>query len=87
MVDPSSHNTNPSGVFRGPPLKWLTEGAARDAEVLDAISRFVDQHGQLPTQDSWRAAGMSPCERTVRARFGSFRAAAEAAGFQPSQSL
>ena len=73
--------------FGGPALEWLTEDAARDAEVLDAISRFVDQHDQLPTQDSWMAAGMSPCERTVRARFGSFRAAAEAAGLQPTQSL
>jgi len=73
-------NTNPPGVFGGPSLEWLTENAKRDAEVLDAVSRFGGQHRQLPTQDSWTAAGMSPCERTVRARFGSFRAAAEAAG-------
>jgi len=79
-VDPSSHNTNPPGVFGGPSLEWLTEDAARSAEALDAVSRFIELHGQAPTQDSWTAAGMSPCERTVRARFGSFRAAAEVAG-------
>jgi hypothetical protein len=80
LVDPSSHNTDPPGVFGGPYLEWLTEDAARNAEALDAVSHFIEQHGQMPTQDSWTAAGMSPCERTVRARFGSFRAAAEAAG-------
>jgi hypothetical protein len=31
----------------------------------------------MPTRDSWTAAGMSPCDRTVRKRFGSFRAAME----------
>jgi hypothetical protein len=67
-------------VFGGPALGWLTHEMARKAGALDAISRFIEQHGQLPTQDSWTAAGMSPCERTVRARFGSFRAAVEAAG-------
>ena len=80
VVDPSSHNTNPPGVFGGPSLEWLTEDAARNAEALDAVIRFIEQHGQLPTQDSWTAAGMSPCERTVRTRFGSFCVAAEAAG-------
>jgi len=40
----------------------------------------VDEYGRMRTQDSWTAAGMSPCERTVRKRFGSFQAAAEAAG-------
>jgi hypothetical protein len=80
MVDPSSHNTNPPGLFGGPSLEWLTEDAARNAEALDAVSRFIEQHRMVPTQDSWTVAGMSPCERTVRARFGSFRAAADGAG-------
>jgi hypothetical protein len=69
LVDPSSDNTNPPGVFGGPALEWLTEDAVRDAEVLDAVSRFIEHHRQLPTQDTWTSAGMSPCERTVRARF------------------
>jgi len=55
------------------------EDAARDAEALDAVRRFVEEHGRLPTQDSWTAAGMSPCERTVRKRFGSFQAAGDQA--------
>jgi HNH endonuclease len=61
-------------------MEWVTEDAARDAEALEAVRRFVEQHGQLPTQDSWTAAAMTPCERTVRKRFGSFRAAAQLAG-------
>ncbi len=53
--------------------------AARDAEALEAVRRFVEEHGRLPTEDSWTAAGMRPCERTIRKRFRNFRAAAEAA--------
>jgi hypothetical protein len=37
----------------------------------------------MPTQDSWTAAGMSPCERTIRKRFGSFQAAFDEAGHEP----
>lgn len=58
----------------------MTEDAARDAGALDAVRRFIEEYGELPTQDSWTVAGMSPCERTVRNRFGSFRAAAKLAG-------
>ena len=78
-MDPSSHFTNRSGVFSGPPWEWETEDSARDADALEAVRRFVSEYGQIPTQDSWAAAGMSPCERTVRKRFGSFRAAVEVA--------
>jgi hypothetical protein len=80
MVDPSSHFTNQPGVFGGPAWERETEESSRDANALDAVRRFVSEHGTMPTQDSWTAAGMSPCERTVRKRFGSFRAAAEAVG-------
>jgi hypothetical protein len=79
-VDPSSHFTNQAGVFGGPAWEWETEDAARDAEALDAVRRFIDENGAMPTQDSWSTAGMRPCERTVRKRFGSFKAAAAAAG-------
>ena len=79
-VDPSSHFTNRPGVFGGPAWEWETEDSARDATAIEAVRRFVDEYGRMPTQDSWTAAGMSPCERTVRKRFGSFQAAAEAAG-------
>lgn len=81
-MDPSSHNTNRSGVFGGASWEWIIEDNARDAQALDAVRRFVADRGELPTQDSWAAAGMSPCERTIRKRFGSFRAAAEGAGIQ-----
>ncbi len=79
-MDPSSHFTNPPGVFSGPALDWLTEEAARDIEALDAVRRFVETYGAVPTQDSLPAAGMTPSERTVRKRFGSFKAAVAAAG-------
>ncbi len=60
----------------------LTEDRSRDAAALDALRRFVEEFGQMPTQDSWTAAGMSPSERTVRKRFCSFRAAIDAAGVE-----
>jgi hypothetical protein len=81
-VDPSSHNTNPPSVFDGPGFQWETEGEARDAEALGAVRRFVEEYGVMPTQASWTAASLSPSERTIRKRFGSFRAAAERAGLQ-----
>jgi hypothetical protein len=79
-VDPSSHFTNRPAVFSGPAWEWETEDSARDEAALEGVRRFVDEYGRMPTQDSWTAARMSPCERTVRKRFGSFQAAAEAAG-------
>ena len=82
-MDPSPHNTNPADVFGGPAFRWQTKDSARDSEALDAVRRFVQEHGHMPTQDSWAAAGVTPCERTVRQRFGSFRAAVEAAGLAP----
>ncbi len=71
--------TNRAGVFSGPSWEWETEDSARDADALEAVRRFVSEHGQIPTQDSWTAAGISPCERTIRKRFGSFRTAVELA--------
>lgn len=44
-----------------------------------AIRDFITEHGKRPTADSWTAAGMHPSEKTIRNRFGSFRAAAELA--------
>lgn len=82
-MDPSSHNTNPPGVFAGPAWEWETEDSARDAEALEAVRHFIEDHGRVPPQDSWTAAGMSPCERTIRKRFGSFRAGAESCGLDP----
>ncbi len=81
--DPSSHNTNRPGVFDGPAFEWVKEDAVRNAVALEAVRRFAAEYGRMPTRDSWAAAGMSPCERTVRKRFGSFRAAMEEAGVQP----
>jgi hypothetical protein len=72
VVDPSSYNTNPPGVFNGPVLEWVTEDTARDAEAVEAVRRFVEDHRRLPTEDSWTAAGMSPCERTVRSSSAAF---------------
>ena len=83
-MDPSSHITNPPGVFGGPAFEWVTEDSEREAEALDAVRRFVEEYCELPTQDSWTAACMSPYTRTVRNRFGSFRAAAQLAGIEAS---
>lgn len=79
-MEPSSHFTNRAGVFSGPCWEWVTGDSARDAEALDAVRRFVSEFGHMPTRDSWTAADMSPCERTVRKRFGSFKVACEMAG-------
>jgi hypothetical protein len=61
-------------------MEWVTEADCRDSEALEAVRRFVEEHGELPTEDSWTAAAVTSCERTVLKRFGSFRAAAQLAG-------
>jgi hypothetical protein len=48
--------------------------------ALEAVRQFIDDRGQVPTADQWAAAGLSPSEKTIRRRFGSFRAAARLVG-------
>ncbi len=83
ICGPKFPQYEPAGVFDGPAFEWVTEDAVRDAVALEAVRRFAEEYGRMPTQESWAAAGMSPCERTVRKRFGNFRAAMEEAGVQP----
>src|SRR2546430_2528278 len=48
--------------------------------ALAAVRQFINDSGQVPTAHQWAAAGLSRSEKTVRHRFGSFRAAARLAG-------
>src|SRR6266849_7951168 len=73
MVDLSSHNANPPGVFDGEPIRLSAVADARIAESVEALRRFVAEHGSLPTAASWTEAAMRPSEKTIRRRFGSFR--------------
>jgi len=74
-VDLSSHNANPPGVFDGEPIPLSAVADARIAESVEALRRFVAEHGSLPTAESWTEAAMRPSENTIRRRFGSFREA------------
>ena|SRR5436305_15114797 len=74
-VDLSSHNANPPGVFDGEPIPLSDVADARIAESVEALRRFVAEHGSLPTAESWTEAAMRPSEKTIRRRFGSFREA------------
>ena len=82
MVDQSSHNTNPPGVFDGESLPLSDLADAKVEEGIDAIRRFFAEQRCLPTEESWTAAQMVPSERTIRRRFGSFRSAVAAAGIE-----
>jgi hypothetical protein len=80
MVDPAIHNSN-TFEFGGPRLtvastedQWFPNDL-----VLEAVRQFVHDHVLPPTAESWTAAGMTPSEKTIRRRFGSFRAAVELA--------
>ena len=46
-----------------------------DGQALEAVGQFIEDHGLAPTAQSWTAAGMTPSEKTIRRRFGSFQAA------------
>jgi HNH endonuclease len=79
MVDLSSHNTNPPGVFDGQAIS-LSDVADTGVEASIApLREFVAEHGSLPTADSWTEAAMRPSEKTIRRRFGSFQEAIERA--------
>jgi hypothetical protein len=75
LVDLSSHNANPPGVFDGEPIPLSEVADTRIAESVAALRRFVAEHGSLPTAESWTEAAMRPSEKTIRRRFGSFREA------------
>ena len=79
VVDLSSHNANPPGVFDGEPIPLSDVADTRIAESLEALRRFVAEHGSLPTAESWTEAAMRPSEKTIRRRFGSFREAIQRA--------
>jgi hypothetical protein len=81
VVDPAIHNSNTS-TFRGGRLAVpYAEDHRFPADVaLKAVRQFIGDRGHVPTADQWAAAGLSPSEKTIRRRFGSFRAAARLAG-------
>jgi hypothetical protein len=79
VVDLSSRNTNPPGVFDGEAVPLPDMADTRIEEAVAAIREFVAEHGSLPTAESWTEAAMRPSERTIRRRFGSFREAIQRA--------
>ena len=80
LVDPDIHFSNL--------LRWPGRGrqlnsndlGIGDERALEAIRRFILERGSIPTADSWQAASMRPCEKTIRRRFGSFKSAIARAG-------
>ena len=80
VVDLSSHNANPPGVFDGEAVPLSDVADTRIEESLAALREFVAEHGSLPTAESWTEAVMRPSERTIRRQFGSFRRAIQPAG-------
>jgi len=81
VVDLSSHNTNPPGVFDGEAVPISDVADARLEEAVAALREFVDQRGLLPTAESWTEAAMRPSEKTIRRQFGSFRGAIQRAAY------
>ena len=79
LVDLSSHNTNPHGVFDGEAVPLSDVADTRIEESVAALREFVAEHGSLPTAESWTEAAMRPSEKTIRRRFGSFREAIQRA--------
>jgi hypothetical protein len=75
LVDLSSHNANPPGVFDGEAVLLSKAADTRIEESVAALRDFVAGHGSIPTAESWTNAAMRPSEKTIRRRFGSFREA------------
>lgn len=85
-VDLSSHSANPPGVFDGEPVPLPALADSKIEEGIEAVRRFVTDQRCFPTEETWTAARMVPSERTIRRRFGSFRAAVALAGTSPKAS-
>jgi hypothetical protein len=81
VVDLSSHNTNPPGVFDGEAIPVSDVAVARLDKAVAALRAYVNQRGRHPTAESWTEAAMRPSEKTIRRQFGSFREAIQRAGF------
>jgi hypothetical protein len=79
LVDPAIHNSN-TFVFGGRPLGLMSRLIASSDSALKAVREFGAERGAVPTVASWTAAGMSPSEKAIRRRFGSFKAAVQCAG-------
>jgi hypothetical protein len=79
LVDLSSHNANPPGVFNGEAVPISEVADARLDKAVAALREFVDQRGRVPTAESWTEAAMRPSEKTIRRQFGSFRRAIQRA--------
>jgi hypothetical protein len=78
MVDPAIHNSN-TLEFSGLRLRLGLNGSRASDQALEAVRRFVAERGTSPTAASWTRACMSPSEKTIRRRFGSFKAAVRCA--------
>jgi hypothetical protein len=78
-VNPRLRHKNYVAEFGGPCYRVASACEERDSLALDAVQQFIEERGQVPTEYSWTAAGITPSERTVRRRFGSFAAAVQAA--------
>ena len=79
VVGPRCRRKNRSDEFAGGTYEVPTFEEDRDDEALAAVREFVERFGTLPNQRSWAAARMSPAEKTIRDRFGSFKDAIAAA--------
>ena len=79
-ADPAIHNSN-TRPLRGRRLRVPEGECGIDEEVaLQAVRDFIARFGTRPTAESWTTACMTPSEKTIRRRFGSFRMAVAAAG-------
>lgn len=80
LLDPAIYNSN-TREFRGTRLSVPeTDQRVDEGDALEAIREFVDVYGTRPTAEAWTAAGMTPSEKTIRRRFGSFAVAIRALG-------
>lgn len=81
IADGWSHLIELAGLERAPApsqRKWTRE------KIIDAIAAHVLEHGETPTANGWaNASDTHPGQSTVIQRFGSWKAAIVAAGFEP----
>ncbi len=69
------YRTTSTDTQRHDPYELRDSSDDRDEEALASIRAFLEEFGVRPTAEAWTATGMTPSEKTIRRRFGSFRSA------------
>lgn len=72
-----------SAALRKAGLEPGNPAPATAQQIIRALRAYDQEHGVTPTVGDWRRDDCTPGDRAIRAKFGSWTAAVQAAGLEP----